>query len=217
MIEKLRLGVAGTGAVVEQIYQWLYYRSAYSSRLSVEAIADPNTKALHKFGDQYSIPKERRFSSHKDMLEAAKAEKFELDVVCVNTPDSFHRAVAVDAIKAGYDVFVPKPLADKVTDAYEMMTLADKMGKIIVVDYHKRDDPRFQEVRGKYLRGYYGKFQTAHLDMLDRLDVAIPGKFFFFTRFRGEKHSSLIPLCPHGRCADVYSRHETSESKSNRV
>jgi predicted dehydrogenase len=151
------------------------------------------------------------------MLEAAKAEKFELDVVCVNTPDSFHRAVAVDAIKAGYDVFVPKPLADKVTDAYEMMTLADKMGKIIVVDYHKRDDPRFQEVRGKYLRGYYGKFQTAHLDMLDRLDVAIPGKFFFFTRFRGEKHSSLIPLCPHGRCADVYSRHETSESKSNRV
>ncbi len=203
MVEKLRLGVAGTGAVVEQIYQWLYYRSMYSSRLSVEAIADPNAKSLNAFGDRYGIPKERRFNTHKEMLEAAKAGRFTLDVVCVNTPDSFHKPIAVDALKAGCDVFIPKPFADKLIDAYEMMLLAEKLKKIIVVDYHKRDDPRFQEVRGRYLQGQYGKFQTAHVDMLDRIDVATPGKFFSSPNF-AEKNTPASFLFVHMGDALMY-------------
>ena len=40
-MNKLRLGVIGTGSVVREIYQYLYFSSEYSHLLSIEAAADP--------------------------------------------------------------------------------------------------------------------------------------------------------------------------------
>jgi hypothetical protein len=39
-VEKLRLGVIGTGSVVREIYEYLYFRSEYSPLISVEAVCD---------------------------------------------------------------------------------------------------------------------------------------------------------------------------------
>lgn len=49
-METLRLGVIGTGSVVREIYEHLYFRSAYSRFISVEAICDTSDDALEAFG-----------------------------------------------------------------------------------------------------------------------------------------------------------------------
>ena len=67
-MSKLRLGVIGTGSVVREIYQNLYYRSGYSHLLSVEGAADPNREALTWFCDRFAIPRERRFDSYEDIF-----------------------------------------------------------------------------------------------------------------------------------------------------
>jgi len=193
-MDKIRLGVIGTGSVVREIYQHLYYRSEYSRLLSVEAAADPNTKALNEFCDQYNIPADRRFSNYEEMIK-----RVQLDAVQVNTPDSLHRAPTVMALDHGLDVMIPKPLAESITDAHAMIKAANRSGRLIGVDFHKREDPRIKEVATRYRSGAYGQFQCAVWYMLDKICIADPNyqpAYFASPRFC-EENSPITFLTVH--------------------
>ena len=169
MKTKLRLGIIGTGSVVREIYQYLFFRSQYSDLLEICAVADPNEEYRNWFGDLASLPAERRFASHKDLLA-----QVELDAVQINTPDHLHCAPALDAFAAGLDVVAPKPTAATVKDAHVMIRAARKSGRFLGVDFHKREDPRIKEAEAWFRSGRYGTFQAAVFYMLDKLLVADP-------------------------------------------
>ena len=54
-MEKIKLGIIGVGSVVREIYQYLYYNSAYSDLLEIVAIADINEEYRNWFGNKYGI------------------------------------------------------------------------------------------------------------------------------------------------------------------
>jgi predicted dehydrogenase len=193
-MDKIRLGVIGTGAVVREIYQYLYYHSSYSHLLSIEAAADPNEKALAEFCDKYHIPRERRFASYEDMLAKVK-----LDAVQVNTPDRLHEKPAVFALNAGLDVMIPKPISDTIKSAHNIIQAAKQNGKLLGVDFHKRDDPRIKEATARYQKGQYGQFQAAVWYMLDKLLVADPNHVprFFASPDFAERESPISFLTVH--------------------
>ena len=193
-MEKLKLGVIGTGSVVREIYQYLYFSSEYSHLLSIEAAADPNEKMLNEFCDKYDIPADRRFSSYESMIENVK-----LDAVQVNTPDSLHEQPAIHALNAGLDAIIPKPLADTVAGAHRIIEAAKQSGRLIGVDFHKRDDPRIKEAKARYQSDQYGRFQLAVWYMLDKLMVADPNhepRFFASDNF-AEANSPISFLTVH--------------------
>jgi predicted dehydrogenase len=169
MKQKLRLGIIGAGAVVREIYQYLYFRSHYSDLLDIVAVADPNEPYRNWFCDLAGVSARQRFADYKDLL--AKAG---LDAVQVNTPDHLHCGPTVDALNAGLDVVVPKPTAATVKDAHAMIQAAKKTGRYLGVDFHKREDPRIKEAEARFQNGRYGTFQTAVFYMLDKLVVADP-------------------------------------------
>lgn len=200
-MKKLRLGVIGTGSVVREIYQYLYFHSAYSPLLSVEGAADPNREALAWFCDRFAIPAERRFESYEEMIE-----RLDLDAVQVNTPDSLHRAPTIHALERDLQVLVPKPLAETAVDAHAMVTAARQRGKLVAVDFHKRDDPRIVDVTARYRSGAYGRFQVAVWYMLDKLMVADPNHVprFFASDDFAVKNSPITFLTVH--MADSFLR-----------
>jgi predicted dehydrogenase len=191
---KLRLGIIGAGSVVREIYQYLYFRSHYSERLEICAVADPNEQYRNWFGDLASIPANRRFASHKDLLA-----KVELDAVQVNTPDHLHCGPTVDALNAGLDVVVPKPTAATVKDAHAMIQGAKKSGRFLGIDFHKREDPRIKEAEARFQSGRYGTFQVAVFYMLDKLCVADPNHkpLFFASPDFAEKNTPVSFLTVH--------------------
>jgi predicted dehydrogenase len=194
MNDKLRLGVIGAGAVVREIYQHLYFRSDYSSRLEICAVADPNEQYRNWFGDLAKLPPDRRFTSHGEMLA-----KVDLDAVQVNTPDHLHCAPTLDALNAGLDVVVPKPTAASVKDAHRMIAAARKAGRFLGVDFHKREDPRIKEAQARFQSGRYGEFQAAIFYMLDKVLVADPNhspRFFASADF-AEKNTPVSFLTVH--------------------
>lgn len=168
-MEKLRLGVIGVGSVVREIYQHLYYHSEYSNLLDIVAVADPNERARDWFCDTYGIPPERRFTDYADMLT-----KVPLDAVQVNTPDHLHAAPTVAALEAGLDALVPKPTAATVKDAHAIIQAAQRTGRLLGIDFHKREDPRLKEAEARYQTGRYGQLQSTVWYMLDKLLVADP-------------------------------------------
>lgn len=193
-MQKLRLGVIGTGSVVREIYQYLYFHSDYSRVLSVEAACDPNEEMLTEFCEKYGVPTERRFSNYQDMIEAV-----ELDAVHVNTPDHIHRDPTIAAIQAGLDVLVPKPTAATVKDAHAMIRTAKETGRLLAIDFHKREDPRIKEATARYRQGRYGPFQVAVWYMIDKLMVADPNHEprFFATDDFAAKNTPISFLTVH--------------------
>jgi predicted dehydrogenase len=63
-----------------------------------------------------------------------------IDAVVVATPPSTHAEIAIKALESGKDVFVEKPIALKLEDAYKMVEIAEKHKRILMVghilEYH---------------------------------------------------------------------------------
>lgn len=194
MKNKLRLGIVGTGAVVREIYQYLYFQSQYSPLLDICAVANPNEQHRNWFGDLAKLPTNRRFADYKEMLA-----QVELDAVQINTPDHLHCDPTVDALAAGLDVVLPKPTAATVKDAHAMIQAAKKYNRFLGVDYHKREDPRIKEAEARFKKGRYGTFQTGVFYMIDKLFVADPNhtpRFFASPDF-AERNSPISFLTVH--------------------
>ncbi|HZR15680.1 MAG TPA: Gfo/Idh/MocA family oxidoreductase [Verrucomicrobiae bacterium] len=191
---KLRVGVIGAGAVVREIYQHLYFKSDYSERLEICAVAEPNEQYRTWFGDLASLPANKRFTSYQEMLASV-----ELDAAQVNTPDHLHCAPAVAALEAGLDVIVPKPMASSIQDAHQMIQAAKRAGRFLGIDFHKREDPRIREAQARFQSRRYGEFQAAVFYMLDKLLVADPNhspRFFASADF-AEKNTPVSFLTVH--------------------
>ena len=193
-MEKLKLGVIGTGSVVREIYKYLYFKSEYSRLIQVEAICDRNEENMKDIGDTYNIPLNRRFTDYKDLIT-----KVPLEAVAINTPDNFHKEPALFALEAGLDVLVAKPTADKVKDTHTIIEKVRQFDRFIGVDFHKREDPRIKEAKARYLDGDYGKFQSSVWYMLDKLMVADPNHIprFFATADFAAKNTPVSFLTVH--------------------
>jgi predicted dehydrogenase len=194
MKTKLRLGIIGAGAVVREIYQYLYLRSRYSELIEVCAVADPNEEYRNWFGELAGIDPRKRFDDYPQMLASG-----ELDAVQVNTPDHLHCRPTLDALNAGLDVVVPKPTAATVTDAHAMIQTAKRTGRFLGIDFHKREDPRIKEAAARFESGRYGTFQAAVFYMLDKLAVADPNyspRFFASSDF-AQKNTPVSFLTVH--------------------
>jgi predicted dehydrogenase len=193
-MDKLRVGVIGVGSVVREIYQYLYFRSDYSHLLQIEAVADPNAEFRNWFGNTFGIPENRRFTGYQEMLE-----KVSFDAVQVNTPDHLHSQPAIAALEKGCDVVVPKPTAATVKETHAMIEAAKRTGRLLGIDFHKREDPRIKEVEARYQSGRYGQLQCTVWYMIDKLLVADPNHQppFFATPNFAERNTPVSFLTVH--------------------
>jgi len=83
-------------------------------------------------------------------------------VVIVATPDHLHTAMTLEAIDAGCDVIVMKPLCLKVNEAHQVIRAAERRKAYVAVDYHKRFDRAIRLARYHVRRGDLGEMLHGH-------------------------------------------------------
>lgn len=69
----------------------------------------------------------------------------DVDVVCIATPDHWHARMAVDAMEAGKDVYIEKPMTKTIAEAQLMVDVAKKTGRVVTVGVQSMADPTWQE------------------------------------------------------------------------
>jgi predicted dehydrogenase len=90
--------------------------------------------------------------SYEDLLRDKN-----LELVIVNTPDSFHFDMARHALKAGKHVVVEKPFTFTALEADELIRLAEEKKKILTVYQNRRWDGDFMTVRKILESGILGR------------------------------------------------------------
>jgi predicted dehydrogenase len=70
-----------------------------------------------------------------------------LNAVIVATPDHWHARMVIDAVNAGKDVYVEKPMCHEVPEGFAMIDAVRRTKRIVQVGTQRRSMPLFQELK----------------------------------------------------------------------
>src|SRR4029078_1694602 len=86
------------------------------------------------------------YGDYRKLLAEQKPE-----IVLIGTPDHWHCLPAVEACKAGADVYVQKPISYDVVEGQAMVAAARKYKRIVQVGLQRRSTPPLFAARERYL------------------------------------------------------------------
>ena len=142
------IGFGGRGTFVTGVFQ-------KNAAVKVVAICDVYGARLD--AGLQSAPGARGFKDHRKLLEMK-----EVDAVYIATPDHWHAQTAIDALNAGKDVYVEKPLTLKIEEGPSIVKAARVNNRICQVGMQRRSSPHYMAAKRDYMdTGKLGKVTLA--------------------------------------------------------
>jgi len=127
----MRIGVVGCGRIAQTFH--LPFLSDMKN-IEIGALCDVSKELVSRLGKKYNVP--RIYTDYTRLIADG-----EVDAIINSTPDPFHKDVSIAAMESGLDVLVEKPIALAASDAEEMIAVAKRKSRILMVGYMKRYDP----------------------------------------------------------------------------
>ena len=118
--------------------------------VKVTALADLNETNLKEAADEFNVS--ATYKNYKDMLE-----KEELDAVYIATPDQYHKEPCIDAMRAGCNVLVEKPMTTKQEEAEEIYKVVNETGKKFQVNFNHRWLAPYHKIKAMINDGELGE------------------------------------------------------------
>lgn len=88
-----------------------------------------------------------------------------IEAVIVATPDFWHKTVVVDALNAGKDVYVEKPMSHSIAEGEEMVRTSQKAGKFVQVGSQRVSSAIFVKAQELVASGAIGDLLQAELQL----------------------------------------------------
>lgn len=140
------------------------FRLIQVAPVNVVALCDPDRQLLNEAGAMVAqrqksgaVPK--LYGDYRKLL----AEN-ELDIVLIGTPDHWHALQTIDALKAGANVYVQKPISVDVLEGEAMVAAARKYGKVVQVGTQRKSTPHLIDAKKNIVdAGLLGK--VSHVEM----------------------------------------------------
>ena len=119
------------------------YLTAQFKELGVEMtgvcdIYEPNLQA----GLKEASTGAKSFTDYKRVLEDKS-----MDAVIVATPDHWHSRMVIDAVEAGKDVYVEKPMAHKIDEGFDVIQAVRRTKRVVQVGMQRRSAELFLEAK----------------------------------------------------------------------
>lgn len=163
--ERITLGVIGVGNMGGAHLGGLLG----NSELQLVAICDVDEKkrgaAKERVEKHYAA--ERDAGTYKGCETYREYESVlarpDIDAVLIAVPDHWHAIIAVDACRAGKDVYCEKPLALTVRDADAMVAAARRYGRVFQTGSQQRSSSEFRRACELVRGGFIGKLTQVNV------------------------------------------------------
>jgi UDP-N-acetyl-2-amino-2-deoxyglucuronate dehydrogenase len=185
MSDKIKTGIIGCGKVagIHAVALKTISRSAFT------AVCGRDEKRTKEFASKYGV------KAYTNVTEMVRKEK--LDAVIVCTPHPAHRDPAIDALKAGANVLIEKPLASSLEDCDAMLSAAVGAGKQIAMISQRRFYSPCLRVKKAIDSGKIGKPVLGTVLMLGWRDEAYYKSDPWRGSWKGEGGGVLVNQAPH--------------------
>ncbi|HLJ49207.1 MAG TPA: Gfo/Idh/MocA family oxidoreductase [Bryobacteraceae bacterium] len=137
--DRVQLGVIGAG----ERGRWDMSRFQKDPKVDVVALCDIYAQQIDKA--LQTAPHAATFTDHRKLLE-----RKDIDVVLIATPDHWHAATAIDALNAGKDVYVEKPLTLTPAEGPRIVKAARVNERICQVGMQQRSGKHYLEAKREY-------------------------------------------------------------------
>lgn len=131
MTPVLNVGVLGAGQIAQAAH-FVACRKAHNANLY--AVCDAAGDLLDRMAAVHQP--QVLYSDYDSMLSDD-----DVDAVIVAVADQFHVPLSIRALEAGKHVLVEKPMATTVEEAEELVAVADRTQRVVMVGHEKRHDP----------------------------------------------------------------------------
>ena len=119
-------------------------RGAYAQGTSIamrasqhaDMIAVCDVDAVHR--DEFNAKFDKKLKLYNDYRELLEKEK--PDVVTIGTPDHWHVAIAIAALRAGCDVYCEKPLTLTIEEGFRIRDAVKESGRVFQVGTQQRSE-----------------------------------------------------------------------------
>jgi predicted dehydrogenase len=130
----LTIGIVGTGGIA-RAHVDAYQR--FAQECAIVALCDPAPGKAEALRAELGIDGARVYTDAAEMFATE-----ELDLVSVATPPSTHAELSIQALEAGIDVLVEKPMAPSLEECDAMIAAAETNGRLlsVVAQNRFRDD-----------------------------------------------------------------------------
>ncbi len=149
--EKIRLVLIGAGSRGNQLLD------SFLKQPDIEIVGVVDVDDRHAGETADRIKKEKGNTPDTARDYRGMLDRKDVDAVIIATPDHWHALPAIQAVLAGKDVYVEKPVAHNVAEGQAMLRAARKTGKIMAVGTQQRSSSHFQKAVEIVRSGQLGK------------------------------------------------------------
>jgi predicted dehydrogenase len=145
--ERVQLGLIGAG----ERGRYVMGQFVKTEQVDVTAVCDIYSVMIDRA--KQAAPNAQSFTDHRKLLETKG-----LDSVLIGVPDHWHAAIAIDALTAGKDVYIEKPLTRTIEEGPPIVKAARINNRICQVGLQQRSGAHYLEAKQKYMdTGALGK------------------------------------------------------------
>lgn len=151
--DKIGVGFIGCGKRGVNHLQLIHALTTQKKPLRIVALCDAYGPRLRDLAEGYQA---RPYARHQDLL----ADK-EVDVVCISTPDRLHVPQALDAIRAGKDVYCEKPMGhwSQFALCKQFYEATRKSNRLVQLGIQINSNSAWEKVRELVKQGAIGRVQ----------------------------------------------------------
>ncbi len=148
--DRINVGVIGVGGRGSGVMQWAMEVGKTTRPAQIVAVCDVYRKRLNKAKEtsqaEFATLDYRELLARKD-----------IDAVIIATPDHWHAQIAIDAMKAGKDVYLEKPMTRTVDEARKVYETAKATGRVLQVGSQTTSSDQWWKARKAIEDGMIGQ------------------------------------------------------------
>ncbi len=145
--DRLRVGFIGCGARAQQLMQAVGAMSDVETVALCDAYTGRLDRARSRTGGKATVYKE-----YRELLASPS-----VDAVFIATPDHWHKTMAIDALVAGKDVYLEKPMSFVMSDGPAIVEAVQRSNRILQVGSQGVSSPEIGKARELIKAGTLGQ------------------------------------------------------------
>jgi predicted dehydrogenase len=150
--DRINVGVIGSGTMGFGHIRLLKKHADATGSIQIAAVSDVYKKRKQKAKDFLSLPDKDIHHEYKELLGRS-----DVDAVFIATPDHWHFRMAMDALDAGKDVYLQKPMAYKIEEAKVIADAVKKSARVLQVGSQYASEAQYWKAKEIVERGDIGK------------------------------------------------------------